>query len=176
MQVPSAIRELSEDHPLLLIFLRHFGCTFCREALADVAEIRGSLEALGAHVAFVHMQPPEVADAWFDRYHLRDVPRFSDPDRALYRAFGLGAGSLVELGHPRVWGRWFRAAAERGAGYQGADWRQLPGVFVVHNGDILATVRQRDAATRPDYLGLVRRALAGSGTKEISTKKQELRT
>ncbi|MFN8816592.1 MAG: hypothetical protein ACK5ZV_07645, partial [bacterium] len=31
-----SVAELSMRSPVLMVFLRHFGCTFCREALADV--------------------------------------------------------------------------------------------------------------------------------------------
>jgi len=34
--------ELSEMSPVLLVFLRHAGCTFCREALADFAYVEGA--------------------------------------------------------------------------------------------------------------------------------------
>ena len=43
------------ERPLFLVFLRHFGCTFCREAVADLAGKRQSIEAKGAPLAFVHL-------------------------------------------------------------------------------------------------------------------------
>ena len=49
----------------MLVFLRHFGCTFCRETLADVARHRDAIAATGAQVAFVHMSRPAEADRWF---------------------------------------------------------------------------------------------------------------
>lgn len=105
------------------------------------------------------MQPPAEADDWFARYGLADVARFSDPDHLLYRAFGLGEGSLFELAHPRVWGRWAKTALGRGAGLQGAHWRQLTGVFLVHRDRILAEIRHRNSAARPDYLAFVQSGL-----------------
>ncbi len=30
--------ELLDESPLLLIFLRHFGCSFCRQTLDDVSK------------------------------------------------------------------------------------------------------------------------------------------
>ena len=35
-----SLEQLSHDRPQLVVFLRHFGCTFCRESLADLAEKR----------------------------------------------------------------------------------------------------------------------------------------
>ena len=37
--------ELVDESPLLLIFLRHFGCSFCRQTLDDVSKIRDEIEA-----------------------------------------------------------------------------------------------------------------------------------
>ena len=128
--------------------------------MEDIAQSRAAIEATGTRVAFVHMQPPEEADAWFERHGLNDINRFSDPDHLLYKAFDLQEGSLVELAHPRVWGRWLRTALGRGAGSQGKHWRQLTGVFVVDRDRVLAEIRHRNSAARPDYLSLVQHALS----------------
>ena len=110
------------------------------------------------------MSPAGEADRWFDRYGLSDVSRFSDPDKALYRQFGLAAATLWELAHPRVWGPWFRTAvlSGHGAGSSGPNWRQLTGVFVIHQGRIVAAIRHRDSSERPDYVALVRGLAHGS--------------
>ena len=34
---------LAEGSPVLLVFLRHFGCSFCRKAISDVAGLRKEL-------------------------------------------------------------------------------------------------------------------------------------
>lgn len=103
------------------------------------------------------MSAAEEADYWFERYGLGDVPRVSDPDKHLYRQFGLGDASLMTLAHPRVWWPWFRTAVLQrfGAGRAGANWRQLTGVFVVYRGRMLAAQRHRDSAARPEYVRLL---------------------
>jgi hypothetical protein len=125
-----------------------------------VAHARDDLKALGTQVAFVHMQSPGEADAWFERFGLADTPRLSDPRHAIYRAFGLGQGSLIELAHPRVWVRWLRAALSRGAGPQGSSWRQLTGTFLLVDDEIVGEIRHRNSAARPDYVAFVRSALS----------------
>jgi hypothetical protein len=104
------------------------------------------------------MSSAEEADRWFTRYALADVVRVSDPQRRLYRMFGLAEASLRDLAHPRVWWRWFRTAVigRHGIGSAGPHWRQLTGVFVIHRGAILAAVTHADSAARPDYAALVR--------------------
>ena len=106
-------------------------------------------------MAFVHMSTPDEADRWFDHYRVPDIVRVSDPDKRLYRAFGLEQATLRELAHPRVWWPWLRTAVVRGFGASGPNWRQLTGVFVIHRGHILAAIRHRNSAARPDYVALV---------------------
>jgi hypothetical protein len=123
--------------------------------------VRADLQALGTQVAFVHMQTPAEADVWFARHGLSDLPRFSDPDHRLYRAFDLEEGSLLELGHPRAWPRWARSALSRGAGFQGRHWRQLTGMFLIRGDGVLCGVRHREPTARPDYLTFAQSCLTG---------------
>jgi hypothetical protein len=37
--------DLVDESPVLLIFLRHFACTFCAQALDRVAQVRAQIEA-----------------------------------------------------------------------------------------------------------------------------------
>jgi hypothetical protein len=122
-----------------------------------VARRRAAIEAAGTQVAFVHMSTPEEADRWFAHYGVDDLVRVSDPEKHLYRAFGLEEASLSALAHPRVWWPWFSTAILRGfgAGLAGPNWRQLTGVFVVHRGHILAALRHQNAVGRPDFVALV---------------------
>ena len=53
LPVDSPLRQL-EDVPVLVVLLRSFGCTFCREAMSDVAAAKPRLDAAGVRVAFVH--------------------------------------------------------------------------------------------------------------------------
>ena len=37
----TSLLALVEASPVLLVFLRHFGCSFCRQAISDVADLEG---------------------------------------------------------------------------------------------------------------------------------------
>jgi AhpC/TSA antioxidant enzyme len=122
--------------------------------------VRADIESTGTQVAFVHMATEAEADKWFARACLADVMRISDPTRLLYRSFGLEEASLLRLAHPRVWGRWITTAVREGAGFQGSDWRQLTGVFLIKDGAIMAEIRYRDSSARPNYPAFVRKGLS----------------
>ncbi len=49
------LASLSLFGPVLVVFLRHSGCTFCRESLADIARGRAAIEANGTRIVIVHM-------------------------------------------------------------------------------------------------------------------------
>lgn len=149
----ATIAQLSKSSPILLVFLRHAGCTFCREALSDIAAQRRSIEAGGTRVVLVHMGGEDHASKYFQHYGLQDVLRISDPNQALYRAFGLGRGSLFNLFGPKVWLRGFQAGVlkRHGIGRLVGDGFQMPGVFLVFHGEVLRSYRHQSAADRPQY-------------------------
>lgn len=151
------IFEHSKLRPVLLVFLRHVGCTFCREALADLNENRKNIEATGTQIVLVHMGREETAESVLAKYSLSDVPRVWDPKLSLYRAFGLEKGALAQLFGPKVWLRGFKAGfiGKHGVGGPDGDVTQMPGVFLVFHGEVLKSYRHQSAADRPDYVSLV---------------------
>ena len=148
--------EISQLAPMLLVFLRHAGCTFCREAVADLARRRKEIEASGVRIALVTMSADEDAARFLARYRMDDLPRVSDPACNLYRAFGLTRGSLVQLFGPKVWVRGFQAGVleGHGVGKLEGDGFQMPGVFLLYHAEILRAFRHQSAADRPDYVEL----------------------
>ncbi|MBI2688104.1 MAG: redoxin domain-containing protein [Acidobacteria bacterium] len=151
-----SIDDLSKDKPVLLVFLRHFGCTFCREALTDLRVQRSRIEGAGVQIALVHMSADAEAFAIFASHGLDDVARFSDPGRGLYQRFELKRGGWRQLFGLRVLLRGARAAIAEGhgLGVLRGDGFQMPGVFLVLNGKIVHAYRHETAASRPDYCKL----------------------
>ena len=43
----ATLLALVQESPVLLVFLRHFGCSFCRQAISDVAELGPELGKRG---------------------------------------------------------------------------------------------------------------------------------
>jgi hypothetical protein len=151
--------DLVDERPALLVFLRHFGCAFCRQAIEDVANARPEIEAQGVRPVFVHLGSPERAKPYFDYYHLSDVERVSNPDGSLYRepAFALARVNIIQLFRPAVWIGWARGAMRRyGVGWVKEDVFQMPGVFLLRDRAIARVYRHRTIADRPDYLVLAR--------------------
>lgn len=142
---------------MLLVFLRHFGCTFCREALKDLSSKKESYEKDGVHLIFVHMADPAEAESYFLKYHLENAEHVSDPECRFYSSLGLGKGSFSQLFGLRVMMRGVEAGIinGHGIGRQIGDGFQMPGVFLVQNGIIRERFVHQFASDRPDYDELV---------------------
>ncbi len=95
------------DHPAVIVWLRHFGCVFCREQVAEIRANRVDIEALGGGIAFVGNGTPRAA-AWFQERFAADSTVLTDPDLASYHAIGARSGLLSTLG-PGAWGAGLRA-------------------------------------------------------------------
>lgn len=153
-QMGATISELSRRKPLLVVFLRHSGCTFCREALSDLAEQRAEIEKRGTAIALVHMGHEEPAEL-LEKNGLTDLHCFRDPVCALYEAFGLQMGGFRQLFGLKVWWRGFQAfLAGHGIGGLNGNGFRMPGTFLIKGGRILRSYRHTSAADRPDYIDL----------------------
>lgn len=147
--------DVLDDGHVLLVLLRHAGCTFCREALDDLRRGREVFERTGVHLAIVHQGTPEQGRGLLARYGLEDVAAVSDPERRLYAALDLRRGTLRQLFGPRVWWRGL-VATLRGhlVGPLVGDGFQMPGVFLLDRGRIVRAHRHASADERPDYARL----------------------
>lgn len=148
-----SVAEWSRRSPVLVVFLRHFGCTFCREALADLRAGRGGIERSGTRLLLVHMADDDLAAKFLSEYGLDDVTRVSDPGAALYRACGLERGTMGQILGWRVWWRGVTAlvAGRHGIGRLVGDGLQMPGVFLLREGRVVRSFRHRHAGERPAY-------------------------
>jgi hypothetical protein len=148
--------DLVQASPVLLVFLRHAGCTFCREAVADLANLREEIESNATRIVLVHMGDRADIEQLLERHGFSDVDRICDTNQELYRAFGLKKGSWGQLFGPKVWARGLAAGIGRGHGLgrASADATQMPGVFFLDQGLIVSSYRHRSAADRPCYTTL----------------------
>ena len=132
------------------MFLRHSGCTFCRETLADLREQLDRIRDRGFEAVIVHMSHPMKATQLLERYDLGTAHRISDPHQQLYRAFGIGRGNFGQLFGKAVWLRAARALFwdRHGLGLLDGDGFQMPAAFVVYRSHVLASFFAKHAADR----------------------------
>ena len=146
------LASLASRGPLVLVFLRHFGCPLCQEMVADVAARRTAMADSGTTVVFVHMHPEPQAAAFFTRHGVSDLQRVSDPARTLYRAFGVPRArptSWLSLGSLRH----YLSAMRHGhmPKLVGGDVGQMSAVVRIVDGRIDREVRDTGFDARPDF-------------------------
>jgi peroxiredoxin len=155
----ASLLALAEESPMLLVFLRHFGCSFCRKAISDVAELGPELSKRGVRPVFVHLGSPELAKNYFDYYGLSDVERVSDPEGVVYRLpmFAVPRKNvLLQAMNPVVWAGWLKGAIfKHGIGMIQGDGHQMQGLFFLKGAKIVRRFVYKTIADEPDYLKMV---------------------
>jgi peroxiredoxin len=128
------LSTLWSERVLILFFVRHFGCPQCKEMLDVLLQAKMDMDRAGLEMAAVTQGTPEQALA-FCQQRLPGVQCLADPERKVYRAYGLDKGSLWQvLLSPGIWAANRRAARK---GYKtempppGQSTRQMSGVFVI---------------------------------------------
>jgi hypothetical protein len=141
--------DAAQQQVVVLVFLRHFGCTFTRQILRGLENVEHVAAEQHARLVLVHM----LKDGGELKY-LTDhtgIARIADPHCDLYRSFGLGKGGFLELFGPRVWFMGLLAIFQGcGVGHLAGDGRQMPGAFLFHRGKIIASQRAKDASELPN--------------------------
>ena len=168
---PRRLSEFWREGPVLLIFLRHFGCSCLAERWGT---LQGDLEdfaAAGATVVAVCQAEPERALAVATR---RDYPFpvLCDPERRAYAAFGLLEGLPPQVLHDFPWQPNDMANAEklflqtrRGTERAVVDspW-QLPGEFVIRPDGVIGLAHRyqycEDFPPRGVLLGAIAAAVS----------------
>lgn len=153
-----SIEKMSFDQPVLLIFLRNFGCAFCRQSLSDLSKQRAELESRGISLVLVHLNENEVARKYLERYDLVDLERVEDKHMRYYADFGLVKGDFNQLFGLQNWIRGFKSSVLKGHGMRMPldDVFQMPGIFLIKDGKIENQFIHKMASDRPDYIKLTK--------------------
>lgn len=151
------VLEISKNKNVMLVFLRHFGCQFCRETIDELSTLRNEIETKKTEIIFVHMGDNATAQLYFERFKINNVRHISDPTCNFYAKFGLIKGSFTQLFGLQSWYRGFTLQAKYGAETNKSlgDSFQMPGVFMIQNGKIVESFIHKIVSDKPDYLKLV---------------------
>lgn len=151
--VPGRLRDQLEGGPQLLVFLRHFGCVFCRETVADLRAVAEGDPGF-PRVLFLFIGSPTEGRAFMRRYW-PGARAVADPEKRIYAAFGIERGSPLQLLGPGVWAGSRRARAKGHAqGKRTGDIWMMPGCFLVDGARILWAHEYAHAADHPDFASI----------------------
>ena len=143
------LEQLWAERTAVLVFVRHFGCLFCRQQLAEMAPLRDRIRSLGAELFVIGHGTIEETRA-FRAAHAAGLPVFTDPARQAYRALGMrhGRRSVLSL---RVLLRSLKALRQgfRQTGVAGDAFQQGGVVAIAPGGQEVYRYISRDAGDHP---------------------------
>jgi len=133
--------------PLVVAFMRHFGCPFCREHLILLGRAYHQICGAGGDAVAVFQYGPESTERFCQS---RSVPFdcLGDPARDGYRSVALGRGPRKEYLSLKVLRqrKRVRAVGAR-AGIPKGDVAQRPGTFVVDPGGTVVFAHYNEDST-----------------------------
>ncbi len=146
-----SLRDASREQTIVLVFLRHFGCTFTRQILRSLQGLKEEADRNGARLVLVHMLREQESQEYLTAPSAQSIPHIADTNCELYRAFGLGKGGFFEIFGPQVWFRGMLALFKGcGVGHLAGDGLQMPGAFLYRAEKIVAAQPAKSASDLPD--------------------------
>ncbi|MGK7395327.1 MAG: hypothetical protein ACNS62_12190 [Candidatus Cyclobacteriaceae bacterium M3_2C_046] len=133
------IAKIQSEEPVVMLFLRHFGCTFCKETLSGLAKNYQHLQGK-VKIILVHMSACERAEGYFRQFNLNGIDHVSDPDGVLYQTFKLDRGNYAQMFGWKEIKQGVRAFLRNGylPGKLEGDGFRLSGIFLINDFKILA--------------------------------------
>ncbi|MEX2274082.1 MAG: peroxiredoxin-like family protein [Actinomycetota bacterium] len=153
------LSDFWERQPIVLVFLRYFGCPFCQAQVAELKRDEPRFREAGAGVVLVGHGHPGAAEAFSAKRRL-PFPLLMDPWRDAYESYGLREATFGEVVGPRALPQMLRrglAKDTRQGGLHGGSLKQMPGTFVIDTGGVIRhddgivrlVHRNRDVADAP---------------------------
>ncbi|HEY5431537.1 MAG TPA: peroxiredoxin-like family protein [Solirubrobacteraceae bacterium] len=93
--------ELWGERPAALVWLRHYGCMYCRAHAVALQRARPEFEQAGLTVTLIGMGTAQDA-ATFRRQLALDIAVLADGAGESYRAAGAKTGGVIDLVGPKV--------------------------------------------------------------------------
>lgn len=136
--------------PLVVAFMRHFGCPFCREHLARLDQARDEIQVAGGDVVAIFQNRGRHVRDFCDQRGV-GLECLGDPRREGYGAVSLRKGSWKEYLGPKLAKRYVQATRfGHRPGLPRGDVAQRPGTFVVGtNGRVAFAHYNRDSSDNP---------------------------
>jgi peroxiredoxin len=147
--------DLWAKRPLVLAFVRHFGCVFCREHVKELKEQAGRIDVAGADLVVVGSGAPNFIRGF------RDATGFTgrvlaDATGAAFEAAGMHRSVLSTLNPvSAVKGLASLLRGNKYGGVQGDNYQQGGTLVIIPPGEIVYEYRSRYAGDAPPVAATV---------------------
>ncbi len=134
------------DRGLMLLFLRHFGCMFCRQQVTRFRDRYDEIRSLGFDLLAIGNGTPARAASFRLEFEL-PFRVLGDRARFAYGAYGVELAPVTDFFKPALYVAGVRAlAAGHLPGRPQGDTAQLPGAFVIDRAGIVRFARYAEHA------------------------------
>ena len=99
---PHRLGDLWSERPVVLVFLRHFGCLHCREHAVELRDRYDDLQAKGVDLVAVGTGDQRYAGAFVRDEKIPDLVLVDDDAEAAHAA-SVNVASWYRLLHPTTW-------------------------------------------------------------------------
>lgn len=147
---PGTLRDQLSEGMTLLVFLRHFGCMFCREA---VSELRAAAELNPEFPSVLFFSQASATEGRaFLRRYWPGARVVADPQLEFYDLFGIPRASFLQGIGPKVLAAGARARQKGFSnGPKSGDVWRMPGIFAVRDERIVWAHQPEHAADHPEF-------------------------
>ena len=136
---------------IVIVFLRHFGCPFCREQVVKLRDDFALAQSSGLDIVCIGQGSYKTGKGFSIYFNLPFPVLVTEDDNSVYKRYGLLQGTPKQLFGIDVILRGL-SALRHGMGAVEGDATQMPGIFVVDtNGTVLLA---RRAASQADNLSV----------------------
>lgn len=81
--------SLWRDHPVVMVFVRHFGCISCRSHIEQVWSMKDQIQKNGTKIVFIGSGAPYVISKFKEEFNMTNVPIYTDQTLESFKACGL---------------------------------------------------------------------------------------
>lgn len=143
----TSLKDAQNDQPVLLVFLRHLGCTFCREQLDLLKQAENDLRKQFILPVVVHMESDEDYQILANKKEIA-FHHVQDSTCELYRFFGLRRASFKQVFGWKIWVKGLRPFLQQKVGLlkKNSDGFRLGGSFLIYRNEILNAQAFEDAS------------------------------
>jgi hypothetical protein len=131
---PVELESLWSNRRVVIVFLRHFGCMFCRQQAASFMGIKDQLDHAGVALVAIGSGTPQQAQDFAKKFKF-EGELYVSQDLSAYKAFYLQRGFCRTLGPKSLWRGVGTLTKGFHQGLKAGDLWQQGGVFVIGPGN-----------------------------------------